>query len=141
MTLRRRRKTIDHRFVDYIPNELEDGIVYIAPEFGAVMHLCCDGCGERVSTPLNPAQWTLTFDGESISLSPSIGSFDLTCSSHYWIRRNQVHWSGSISKQAIKARALHDVDDVQSHFSPPEYRQTSAKPPRIPFWRSLLRRR
>jgi hypothetical protein len=127
---------MDFRFVDYIPEQLEEGIVYIAPEFGAVMHLCCDGCGEKVSTPLNPAQWTLTFDGDTISLSPSIGSFDLACGSHYWIRKNRVHWSGSMSRRAIDENAARDIEAAQQHFASSE--PTAHKRPG--FWRRLFRR-
>jgi hypothetical protein len=43
-------------FVDYIPEKLKQGVVYMALEFGAVIHLCLDGCGERISTPHSPAQ-------------------------------------------------------------------------------------
>jgi hypothetical protein len=86
------RHSVTFEFVDYIPEQLEEGVVYIAPEFGAVIHLCCEGCGERVSTPLHPEQWTLTFDGQTISLSPSIGNWDLSCKSHYFIRHNRVEW-------------------------------------------------
>jgi hypothetical protein len=129
-----RRSSIDFRFVDYIPDELDDGTIYIAAEFGAVMHLCCDGCGEKVSTPLHPAQWTLTYDGQTISLAPSIGSFDLACGSHYWIRRNKVHWAGSMSRKAIEANAARDLEAAEQHFTP-------AAPQHRTLWRRLLGRR
>ena len=124
---------MDFRFVDYIPEQLEAGVVYIALEFGAVIHLCCDGCGEKISTPLNPAQWTMTFDGETISLSPSIGSFDLACGSHYWIRKNRVHWSGSMSRRAIEENAARDLEAARQHFAPTQ--PVDPAPERPSFWR------
>lgn len=137
----RRRSSIDFRFVEYIPDHLEEGIVYIAPEFGAVMHLCCDGCGEKVSTPLNAAQWTLTFDGETISLSPSIGSFDLACGSHYWIRKNRVQWSGSMSRKAIAENAARDVAAAERHFAPSQPVEQAPPTQRPSLWRRLFGRR
>ena len=56
------------------------------------MHLCCCGCGNEVVTPLNPDGWRLTFDGESVSLHPSISNPDMDCRSHYWITRDKVCW-------------------------------------------------
>ncbi|MFH9405198.1 DUF6527 family protein [Streptomyces sp. NPDC017638] len=64
-------------------------------------HLCCCGCGEEVVTPLSPAQWSLTYDGESVSLTPSIGNWSLSCRSHYWIRAGRVHWSHRYSAAEI----------------------------------------
>lgn len=114
------RHSVTFEFVDYIPEQLEDGVVYIAPEFGTVIHLCCDGCGERVSTPLHPGQWTLTFDGQTISLSPSIGNWELPCKSHYFIRRNQVVWAGKWGAGRI-ARGAHE--DRQAVVQQPDSRQ------------------
>lgn len=135
-----RRSTVDFRFVDHLPDALDEGIVYIAAEFGAVMHLCCDGCGEKVSTPLHPAQWALTYDGESISLTPSIGSFDLPCGSHYWIRRNRVQWTAPMSRKAIEANAARDLEAVEQHFAPTHGDMPAARQHR-PFWRRPFGRR
>jgi hypothetical protein len=109
-----RQHTIDFEFVEYIPEHLEEGIFYIAPQFGAVMHLCCDGCGARVSTPLHPGQWTLTFDGETISLNPSVGNWELPCKSHYIIRRSRVLWAGEWSSERIAQGAMDDRLAVRS---------------------------
>lgn len=83
------------QFVDYIPNEMEPGILYLAPQWETAVHLCPCGCGNKAVTPLGSIDgWTLTQDGnagEVVSLHPSLlNSFD--CRSHYWIRRNQVVW-------------------------------------------------
>ncbi|MDQ0614042.1 hypothetical protein QF046_001683 [Microbacterium sp. W4I4] len=107
-----RQEEIEFLFVDYIPNELEEGILYIAAEFGAVVHLCFDGCGERVSTPLHPGQWTLTFDGTTVSLSPSVGNWGLPCRSHYIIRRNRVVWAADWSTEAVVRSAASDRQAV-----------------------------
>jgi hypothetical protein len=106
-----------HQFVDYIPDALEQGVLYIALEFGAVMHLCADGCGERISTPLHPAQWTLTYDGDAISLSPSVGSGS-NCGSHYWIRNGQVRWSQPMTQGQFKRGRERDRADAQRYYKP-----------------------
>lgn len=94
---------IAHRFVKYVPAQLEERTIYISIEFATATHLCLCGCGSEVVTPLSPTDWKLTFDGESISLDPSIGNWSLTCRSHYWIRRGRVHWASRWSQGEIDA--------------------------------------
>lgn len=92
---------LTHRFVETIPELLEPGILYVSIEFATVMHLCCCGCGNEVVTPLSSAEWKLTFDGETISLYPSIGNWNFSCRSHYWIRCNQIEWAREWTAQEI----------------------------------------
>lgn len=108
---------IEHQFVDYIPADLEQGVLYVALDFGAVMHLCADGCGERISTPLHPAQWSLTYDGSAISLSPSVGSGSM-CGSHYWIRNGEVRWSQSMSQEQFRRGRERDRVAAQRYYEP-----------------------
>ncbi len=85
--------TINHEFVDYIPDAIKEGTVYVCVPFATVVHRCCCGCGNEVVTPLSPTDWKLIFDGQSISLDPSVGNWSFPCQSHYWIRRNKVVWA------------------------------------------------
>jgi len=94
---------LEHEFVVSLPDELEQGILYISFEFGAVAHLCCCGCGNQVYTPLKPSRWRLTFDGEAIWLCPSIGNWDFPCVSHYWIHGSKVRWAAHMSKAEVEA--------------------------------------
>lgn len=82
---------LQHKFVDYIPNELEDGILYISIEFCTAIHKCVCGCGNEVVTPISPNGWRLTFDGKSVSFYPSIGNWNFKCKTHYWITQNNIH--------------------------------------------------
>ena len=68
-----RRQTISHRFVDTMPEELEEGVLYVSIRHRIALHRCFCGCGIEISAPLAPIEWKLIFDGESVSLSPSIG--------------------------------------------------------------------
>jgi len=47
----------------------------------------------KLSQPLGPTDWKLTFDGESVSLYPSVGNWNFPCQSHYWIQENKVRWA------------------------------------------------
>ena len=79
-------------FVSLLPDQLENGKLYVSMDFASVIHLCCCGCGRQVVTPLSPTEWNLWFDGDSISLAPSIGNWNFPCESHYVISENRVMW-------------------------------------------------
>ncbi len=81
---------LQHRFVTNIPRLLEPGVLFISFEYATAAHSCCCGCGEEVITPFTPTDWELTFDGETISLWPSIGNWDFPCRSHYVIERSKI---------------------------------------------------
>ena len=82
------RQKLRNQFVAHIPDELQEGVLYNSMEYGTLAHRCCCGCGEEVDTPLSPSGWQITFDGEAVSLWPSVGSWSLPCRSHYIIRKN-----------------------------------------------------
>lgn len=71
-----------HEFVEHIPDDLKDGVIYVSMTFRTVAHKCCCGCGNEVITPLSPTDWKLTFNNESISLYPSIGNWNFDFKSH-----------------------------------------------------------
>jgi hypothetical protein len=98
---------LGHEFVEFIPEQLEDSKLYVSVQYGTVVHRCCCGCRQQVVTPLSPADWKLTFDGESITLYPSIGNWSFACRSHYWIKNGRVSWAGQWSQTQVEAgRAL-----------------------------------
>lgn len=97
-------KTLTHKFVRAIPEAIEGGVIYVSVEYCTAIHKCCCGCGNEVVTPLSRRGWKLTFDGESISLYPSIGNWNLACKSHYWIVDNQVRWAEKWTKERGKKR-------------------------------------
>lgn len=99
---------LDHQFVRYMPDVLSPGILYISMEHATASHLCICGCGEEVVTPFAPAQWKMTFDGETVSLSPSVGNWLQRCRSHYVIRDGKVIEAGPWSDEQIAAGLAHD---------------------------------
>lgn len=78
-------------FCEFIPEELEDGKLYISKEYQTCIHKCFCGCGLEVTTPLGPNWWTLTIN-DSITLRPSIGNYQIPCKSHYYITDSQVEF-------------------------------------------------
>lgn len=90
-------------FVETIPRELEETILYISVEFETATHLCACGCKEKVVTPLAPSGWSLIYNGTTISLSPSIGNWSLKCRSHYFIEKNRIVWVGQWNDEQIEA--------------------------------------
>lgn len=99
----RRREAISFEFVEVIPDSLEEGVLYISIPHATALHRCLCGCGAEIVTPLSPTDWELTYNGQSVSLSPSIGNWSYPCQSHYWIRRNHVHWSRRFTPRQIAA--------------------------------------
>ena len=102
-----------HEFVDHIPEQLDDGVLYVSIRFGTVVHRCACGCGEEVVTPLGPVEWKLTYDGRTVSLAPSIGNWSFPCKSHYWIDEGNVRWARGFSEAEVtlirqKARNRRD---------------------------------
>ena len=82
---------------EFIPGELEDGILYISKRFGIAIHLCACGCGQKTVTDLKPRWsdgWTLTDDDGRITLRPSIGNFngENPYHAHYFITDNKIQW-------------------------------------------------
>lgn len=111
-----RDKVLEHRFVESFPEALEPGVLYVSLEYGSVAHSCCCGCGEEVVTPLTPTDWNITYDGETITLHPSVGSWTLPCRSHYVIRRNRVIEAPSWSGAEVVAERRRDRRARAAHF-------------------------
>jgi hypothetical protein len=109
---------IQPEFVTFAPQELEPGVVYVSMEYATVLHLCCCGCGNQVVTPLAPARWHLAFDGDSISLKPSIGNWSFPCQSHYWIRQNKVLWDRRFSDTEIASVRARDQHALHQSAAP-----------------------
>jgi hypothetical protein len=106
-----RLSSIRPEFVEFVPKELEEGVLYISIPYRTAVHRCACGCGSRITTPIRPHQWRLTYDGESVSLSPSIGNWSYPCQSHYWIARNDIAWSKKFSKEKIASVRARDKAD------------------------------
>lgn len=103
-----RHTHLQHRFVRSIPDQLQAGVLYVSMEFSTAAHSCCCGCGREVITPFSPTDWRLTFDGQAVSLWPSIGNWNLPCRSHYVISDGEVHEAGPWSPEQVEAERRRD---------------------------------
>lgn len=110
-----RRLTIRPQFVEFIPREIEEGILYISERYHTASHKCACGCGEKVVTPLSPVDWQLIKDGDVVSLRPSIGNWNYACQSHYWIRQNRIQWAPGLSSHEIARVQKRDLAD-KTHY-------------------------
>ena len=106
-----------HEFVEYIPEDLQEGVVYVSLEYCTAVHKCCCGCGSEVVTPLSPTDWKLSFNGETISLYPSIGNWNFKCKSHYWIKNNSIKWAKQWSKEEINSGRTKDASVKEKYFT------------------------
>ena len=96
-----RQEALRHDFVEYVPDQLEEGVLYVSIECATTAHKCACGCGNEVFTPLSQTDWKLTFDGETVSLAPSIGNWSFACQSHYWIDEGRIRWAPRWSREQI----------------------------------------
>lgn len=110
-------KRLEPVFVEFMPTNLDEGMLYISTTHATVSHLCVCGCGERVVTPLGPADWTLHFDG-AVSLSPSIGNGQFACGSHYMIQNDAVVWCRPMSARGARATHQRDVTVRERIYAP-----------------------
>ena len=103
-------KNLTPQFVESFPQKLEPGELYLAMDFATAAHLCACGCGNKVITPFSPTDWQMSFDGETVSLKPSIGNWTFKCRSHYWVRAGRIEWAGDMSQSAINAGRKRDAE-------------------------------
>lgn len=102
-------ESLSYQFVKSVPSKMDSGVLYISLDFVTMIHLCACGCGREVVTPLSPKDWNFTFNGQSISVNPSIGSWSLPCRSHYVIREGMIKWAGGWSDEQVMLGRNNDL--------------------------------
>lgn len=108
---------LETRFVKFIPSQLTEGIIYISYEYNTAIHLCACGCKNKVATAISPIKWSYTYNGESISLSPSIGNWNFDCKSHYWIRDNQIVWAEKWNTSKISKVQENEQIEIDDYYN------------------------
>ncbi|HPT72895.1 MAG TPA: DUF6527 family protein [Candidatus Cloacimonadota bacterium] len=134
---------LNHKFVVNFPEKLEEKTIYISIEYSIVGHKCCCGCGHDVITPISPIDWTLIYNGESITLDPSIGNWGLPCKSHYWIKQNKVVWAKSWSVKEINEIRKQENTEKQVFFeskknSYKQFNETNPKSTEVDYSKSNI---
>ncbi len=132
---------LQHKFVGFIPEQMEDGILYISVEYCTAIHKCVCGCGNEVVTPLSPTDWKLIFNGKSVSLYPSIGNWNFDCKSHYWIRNNKIEFVGRWTNREICFGRNADLERKKEYFEEPDISQEESviqRKSKLSFWKRLF---
>ncbi|EPG6291769.1 DUF6527 family protein [Enterobacter cloacae] len=124
-----KRIKIDHItpiFVEFIPDDVEPGKLYISETYQTAIHKCCCGCGEEVVTPLSPVDWKIKKDIHGVSLHPSIGNWNYKCRSHYIISNNKVIWAGKFTPQQVLAVQRKDTNDKLMYIASKNKQRTNS---------------
>lgn len=113
-------------FVEFIPEYIEEGVLYVSEQYGTAIHKCCCGCGQEVVTPLSQAEWSIQRTGNRVSLWPSIGNWSFPCRSHYVIRWNRVLEAEAMTERQIRKVKVRDRADKEMWIAETN-RQKTAK--------------
>lgn len=123
-----RQTDFSHQIVEFIPERLEEGVLYVSHRYKTVVHKCACGCGEEVVTPLGPTDWSIQIENGTATLYPSIGNWSFACRSHYFMRKGSVIWAGQMSHQQIEHGRALDQKARQLYLK--EVNPEKALPPR-----------
>jgi hypothetical protein len=115
-------------YVEFIPKQLSEGVLYISMQFKTASHLCCCGCGTKIVTPLRPTEYSLTGSDDAVSLYPSIGNWNFPCQSHYWIKDGRVVVAARMTPEQILRGRQYDDAEKAIYFNRP-----------IPWWKKAMR--
>ncbi len=102
--------------VHYIPKKIEPGILYVSEEFGTAIHICPCGCGNKISTPITPPNWSLKIIRGKPTLYPSIGNWQLPCRSHYWIAKGEIIWAEQWGEEKINKTREFEQMTLRSFY-------------------------
>lgn len=107
---------ISHEFVDFIPDKIQNEKIYISIKYKTAIHKCACGCNSEVVTPISPTDWAIKYNGETISLYPSIGNWSYNCRSHYWIKNSQIIWSNDFSNEKVEDIRRNDRNQKEDYY-------------------------
>lgn len=102
--------------VEFMPKQLEPGILYVSEKYRAVAHLCACGCGAKIRTPLGTTEWAFTDNTAGPSLWPSIGNWQKACKSHYIIDGGEIIWCGTWTPEQILAGRRAEQAKRKAHY-------------------------
>lgn len=129
--------TIVPKFVERVPSVIEEGVIYISISVNTAVHLCPCGCKTEIVTPIDPSEWNFTYDGETITLHPSVGVWGAKCKSHYWIKRNHVEWSRTYTNIEIDEVRTQESLENQEYYNQLKNEEDQIK--KIGWFRRLLK--
>lgn len=81
--------------VEFIPEIIEPGVLYISFKYETMIHLCACGCGIKTVTPIGDWNVSTIDEHKHVTLRPSIGNFSgerPNYHAHYFITDNKIDW-------------------------------------------------
>lgn len=123
-------------FVETIPadaSRLDAGKLYISMKYKTLVHRCPCGCGGLSEIGLHPATRRMIYDGETVSIMPSVGVPTLACRSHYWISRNRIVWADRLGAETDARLDRYRNDLTKAYVQQQENDEIS-------FWARLRRK-
>ena len=114
-------ETLSHEFIENIPRELQQGVLYISGKHRTAIHSCICGCGNEVVTRFSPKDWELKYDGETVSLNPSIGNWSFPCRSHYWIVKSEIIHARNWTLSEIQENRKKDKVNKKVLYPDPKF--------------------
>jgi len=82
---------VAYKFVDQLPTELEEIVIYIVKDNFAA-HYCLCGCRKRIVMPLCKHGWQITEKHGMISFLPIIENQQFPCKTNYRITNNVAYF-------------------------------------------------
>ena len=110
------RSTYTHKFVKAFPDRLDEGVLYVSMEFATAAHRCFCGCGSEVYTRFSPTDWSMKFDGQTVTINPSIGNWSFACQSHYILAYGRVRWADKWSRERIDLGRFLDRERKERQY-------------------------
>lgn len=108
--------TLTLQHVEYMPKQLEPGILYVSEQFSTAAHLCACGCGEKIRTPLGATEWSVKETAGGPSVWPSIGNWQKSCQSHYVIQNGKIVWYDQWSAAQVAAGRRGEQERRKAHY-------------------------
>ena len=102
--------------VQYMPKDLNPGVLYVSKQFGAAAHLCACGCRSKIRTPLSPTEWSVEETDFGPSLCPSVGNWQQACQSHYMITRGEVIWAERWTAEQISDGQYREEERRRKYY-------------------------
>ena len=130
--------SLTYQSVEFIPERLSPGVLYVSHKYNTATHLCCCGCGEEIVTPIMPTEWQLTLNGNRPTLNPSVGNWSLPCRSHYWIKNGQVEWSYQMSEWEIQRGRDMDRRLKDQYYSEPDLEDAGRSTKSTSNWLGMI---
>lgn len=133
-------RTLQHKFVEFIPEVIEENVLYISVHYCTAIHKCVCGCGNEVVTPLSPTDWELTFNGKAVSLYPSIGNWNFDCQSHYFIKNSSIEYTRRSDDREILDGRKDSLESKFSYYNEKPIEPEKKKDREKKWWTRILKK-